>query len=224
MRVLLAGCSWACGEWGWNDHNQYRLRHFGLQYYLRRAGHSVQVVAESSSSNSAQLNRIHRALARASFDRVIFIQTDPLRDADSIPTTLAEHTQLEEHLLHTLYQGLAQIDCLVLLVGGNSPVCTDLVPTGSVRVVETDWVQAMLGYRPYAPIARMWHYTDCAPDLLAWWEQTESARAHFIAQCKQTGTPENEWFWPDGYHPNRKGHRWLADRLLPVLSNSAPRA
>ena len=214
MYIVLAGCSWACGEWGLKKHTRYQVKHPGLSRYLQEAGHMVQITAVQGSDNLTQLALAHEQ-ARPD-GRVVFVQTDPVRSY--YPTVARSHPEFHQqwdHHLQRLYQGLAELPCPTVLVGGNAPVRPALVPGGSqVQVAVEDWVQALVGHRPAATFSRMWSYPDCDRQLLAEWEQEEHQLAEWDRQCRVPGTPEHEWFWPDGRHPNRQAHRWLADLLL----------
>lgn len=216
QRIILAGDSWACGEWGRDLRGRYRPLHLGLQYYLRRRGHLVRVTAESGGTNLTQLERV-QARARSG-DLVVFVQTDPLRDSAVIPGQWrAFHDQYQQGL-QDLYRGLSLLPCPVLLVGGVSPVRTDLIdPESPCRVAVRDWVEAMGLQRPCPVICRAWRYPDCEPELLAQWERDERQLQEWDHRCRQSGTVEREWFWPDGRHPNRRAHSWLAARLRPLI-------
>jgi hypothetical protein len=216
QRIIVAGDSWACGEWGRDLQGRYRPLHLGLQYYLRRAGHSVRVVARGGSGNGEQLQRV-QAEARPR-DRVVFVQTDPMRDLGIIPGQWRSFHDRYQQGLRDLYRGLSLLPCPVLLVGGNSPVEPELIPPQSpCRVAVGDWVEAMGLQRPCPVIGRQWAYPDCEPPLLEQWERDERQLQEWDHRCRQSGTPEHEWFWPDGRHPNRRAHSWLAARLRALI-------
>jgi hypothetical protein len=215
-RIILAGDSWACGEWGRDLQGRYRPLHPGLQYYLRRAGHGVRVVAQGQAGNGEQLERV-QAEAQPG-DLVVFVQTDPLRDSAVIPGDQVAFLDQYQQGLQALYRALAQLPCPVLLVGGNSPVLTDLIDPGSpCRVAVADWIEELGLDRPCPVICRAWSYPDCEPPLLEQWERDEQQLREWLHRCGQSGTPEHEWFWPDGRHPNRRAHSWLAARLRALM-------
>jgi hypothetical protein len=212
MRIIVAGDSWACGEWGQDDRGEYGVLHLGLTQCLREQGHSVTVTAWGGSTNWQQLRRVRDPRA----DLVVFVQTDPMRDRAQIPGLWEDYHREYRRGLDLLYQGLAALPCPVLLVGGNTAVAPERVPPG-VRVAVRDWVEALVGHRPLTIMGRSWPYPDCDPPLLSLWEREEQALQEWDHRCRLPGTPEHEWFWPDSRHPNRRAHRWLADRILPLL-------
>jgi hypothetical protein len=188
----------------------------GLGHYLREQGHQVLTVARGSSTNLRQLAHVRREVQPG--DCVLFVQTDPMRDLSVIPGDTRAFHREHELGLERLYRGLAQLPCPVLLVGGVRPVEPELIdPESPIRVAVRDWMEA-LGFQPPGPhLCRAWPYPDCEPELLAQWEQDERRLARWLARARIPGTPEHQWFWPDGRHPNRRAHSWLADRVLELL-------
>lgn len=219
MRIIVAGDSWACGEWGgWDTEQGYRVLDAGVSERLREQGHSVELVAQGGSTNLAQIAAVRRE-ARAG-DCVVFVQTDPLRDRGEIPGDLATYRSERRGRMAALYRALAGLPCSVLLVGGNTAVEADLIdPESPVRVAVADWVAELGLTRPTPHLCRAWRYPDCEPPLLELWEGDERRLRLWDQRCRAPGTAEHEWFWPDGRHPNRRAHEWLArERILPLLA------
>ena len=214
MHIMVAGDSWACGEWGHTD-SGYGLLHSGITTELESQGHRVYRTAQGGHSNRQQLQLIARYLEGLHHtDAVLFIQTDPLRDVDQIPTTLASYRQEQVRLYRDLYQALNDLPVPILLVGGNCAVDPALVSEfPHVHTVCQDWIALLLGSRPCEIICRGWTYPDCEVDLLTHWESEERALTGWEREGAKPGSQHYKWFWPDGRHPNRAGHAALLTHI-----------
>ena len=216
MHIMVAGDSWACGEWGQTD-SGYGLLHSGITTEMESQGHRVYRTAQGGDSNRSQLHRVTLALAeQAHTDAVLFIQTDPLRDlsASHMPTTLKGYRSAHSLLLRDLYQALNDLPVPILLVGGNCAVDPALVSEfPHVHTVCRDWIALLLGSRPCEIICRQWTYPHCEVDLLTHWESEERAHFRWFHKCNTPTTQHYKWFWPDGLHPNRAGHAALLTHI-----------
>lgn len=234
--IMIMGDSWACGEWGGSGTPEgYRLLHPGTELYLREAGHSVRSVADSASSNWAQVDRMsphHRYQqdtggphSSRDTEVIIWFLTDPCRDTGSSPPgRYQDYVALRDRLMRTSLTDLTRLypHCRTLLIGGVTPVppwVADEFPQFEL-VVESLLHWLIPTASRDLLLGRTWKYPDCEPDLLDHWESCEMHRARFIWRAEHwPATPEHRWFWPDGAHPNRLAHRRLTEeRILPLLA------
>jgi hypothetical protein len=219
-KIIIAGDSWACGEWPEKEKSPAGLRgnklllHKGITHYLAELGHEVTCLACGGQSNFDQLRTIIRWCSTNTLPNyILFVVTDPLRDAAVVPGNFSEYRFAYNSLLDHLYRELDKLGILTLLVGGVVPVDPGRVPRSQVRVVCEDWVKMIVGYRPVENLCRSWIYPDADIDLLKYWEQEEQKLNNWLDLCREEGTIEHKYFWPDGRHPNRLSHSFLIDHI-----------
>jgi len=219
-KIIVAGDSWACGEWPtWDPTQQARtmndkLLHRGISHYLTKIGHDVIQLASGGHSNFDQLRGIQRwCLKNSKPDCILFMVTDPLRDFEHIPNSLAGFQKTQQALMIGLLDGLADLEIPVWLVGGCVPVDHVNITNPRIKVLCPDWVRMIVGHRSVDNLCRVWSHPTADLDLLEYLEQQEQRLAEWMQLCATPGTVEHEYFWPDGRHPNRKAHLWLFDHL-----------
>jgi hypothetical protein len=97
-KILIAGDSWGCGEWGFNNgptyqwsplrdgthylsnnHSCHGVIHLGLEEYLSEQN-TVLNVSVPGSTNGETVVRLELAMRNFRPDIVLWIQTDPIRD------------------------------------------------------------------------------------------------------------------------------------------------
>jgi len=143
--ILLAGDSWACGEWGqrssvkFSSHRKpthkkegYGVLHPGINKHLKLAGHKVRLIHHFANNHAITL--VEEYLKTRNPTIIFFFVTDPLRnttlaDADLITkdsflstvnriTTRADFEQLHHELLHDNFQRLNKLKRKIYLIGG----------------------------------------------------------------------------------------------------------
>ena len=229
--IMIMGDSWACGEWC-GPPDVGRVLHPGTAQYLREAGHTVRSVAQGGSSNWAQVDRMspHHRYQREPQDPhsardttvIVWFLTDPIRDTgESPPGSYQDYRTLELDLMRASLRGMARLypHCQMLLIGGVSPVPAWVAQEfPQFQVV----VESLLHWLiPQAPrsllpvLCRGWQYGAADPAMLDHWEAAEQHRAQFQWRAAhRPDTPEHQWFWPDGAHPNRAAHLRLTQELI----------
>jgi len=83
MKIIVAGDSWAKGEWDKNSRTNENnvVAHGGLQQYLTEDGHEVIDASLGGQSNLAILSLIRQKLdANENIDYIFMFQTDPMRE------------------------------------------------------------------------------------------------------------------------------------------------
>ena len=229
-RLCVLGDSWACGEWA-REKRRGRPRpklvpDTGFDHYLRQQGHRVTSVAEGGTSNLEQLQRLTQfPRAQHTFDQVIMVLTDPLRDvfADRFdqarPHTWQDYRELYDQAEQDQYRQISQLTVPVLLVGGCVRVNTGLAHELGIPVAQPDWFTDLTGRpRPYCLeiICRAWYHWSCDTSLLEYLEEQHEQERQHIQRTRQwhpEPTREHLYFGIDGVHPNRRAHERLAQQI-----------
>jgi len=230
-RICILGDSWACGEWQVELRSRRRrvprlVPGTGFGDYLQQHGHRVTSVAEGGSSNLTQLARLTQyPRAQHTFDLVIMVLTDPLRDVfdqdydDERPQDWNQYHQAYTQAEQEQYQALTELTAPVWLVGGCVRVNESLAQELGLQVAEPDWFERLCAKpRPYGLdiVCRSWPYWKCEISLLEYLEQQQEQEQAHIARSRifwPEPTREYRYFGPDGVHPNRQAHQELALRL-----------
>jgi hypothetical protein len=230
---MIMGDSWALGEWRRDPDTGYHISHGGVRQYLREAGHHTVSVADAGASNWSQLDRLARhhpyqapgsEYHVAGVDVIIWFVTDPLRDLDRQPRTLAEfHLERERRIRLSMTQMSERSrDRRVLLVGAVASLPAWLpAEFPGLTVVTRDLTRWLIPDTTVdqAYCNRTWRYAACDTALMDHHELQESRREIFQWRAEnRPETAEHRWFWPDGQHPNREAHQRLTQELiLPLL-------
>jgi hypothetical protein len=233
------GDSWACGEWGLTDpadpSSEFLNHHPGISRYLRDQGHSVQVLAQGGHGNHKQTLQAQEHGVQG---QIIWFITDPLRDlgpGDYVAETgsnepwrslhervqtVADYHRERDQLLRV---SLARMrDHRIWLVGGNCRI-PDWVngEFPDYRIITADLTEWLLGHPGPDAFCRQWMYYDCSADLVdLYHHQERDLRSHLSRARQDTTSPEHQWFWPDGQHPNRQAHLRLTTELIVPLSGT----
>ena len=214
-KILIAGDSWACGEWPLpgetHKTGHESLRHRGIAHWLEQQGHEVTQQAEGGHSNFDQIKHLGENLDHHSFDLVVFVVTDPLRDEKHIRNTWAEHQAQIQEAWQGVWDRLGGFDHPIHLVGGCVAIPNTPPIPANCDILCRDWIELILGSRPMENLCRAWPYPDNpGATLLDHWHREEQHLEQWLIRCQISGTAEHQHFWPDGRHPNRQAHRLLA--------------
>jgi len=246
MNILIAGGSWACGEWlrldiRGNDPALAGLNgvsHKGLEQYLIDNGHNVYNISTPGASNTFIKSAIINHLKSLSLknnknpDKIIVFQSSYIRDYqfrfDEDWTNVTEANTLAHVWLARFYSALSEIsklyDVPIYLIGGCSDIMwldqfEDIYP--GLHIACQSMVNLIVNkdHRVRDPV-------------LAWYINDELS---FVEELKKTLSADKledlfnlfdvgierqnlldlhpEYFFPDGVHPNRVGHKILYDFL-----------
>ncbi len=234
-QILIAGDSWSCGEWMFNDATQkLGIVHKGLEYYIKNDRGNVANISIGGSSNLDSINRIKSWLERFpnSVEKIFVFQTEYNRDfkfCKLLPEELLNITKLSDvasRWIARFYMRLSEIavdhNCKIYIIGGAS---------------DTDWFDNMDADHPGCQIAcqsltnLICNNNHRISDPVYSWYSKDSAELISILKNKGCDPEEilNEiakgferenqlrsnpkYFYPDGIHPNRDGHKILYDFL-----------
>lgn len=233
QKLILAGCSWGCGEWLVGANQVLHVNHPGLSQYLG-TDYDVVNLSRGSVSNWQICFAIRNYLTYVkTFDqfKIVVIQTDAYRSAGSEKYHV-DHDQLYresvdlknfyERNLEVFYIKLnslaEQFQTKIYLVGGLNDLAIDILPL----------------YNNLVPVCESWiglmeptHSTDIIPLILnpdLYTDAKLHKRVDLMEQIanysdtnflKAQQLMETDWFGPSfgDFHPSRKGHELLANHI-----------
>lgn len=241
MKFLINGDSWGCGEWNRGDLPGPGVIHTGLEQYIKDCGHHVWNISVGGSSNYQIANRLDLWLIRHPeeiVDYILIFQTDPVRDSSMLFDEDFDRITCADSLLNIwisrFYSQLSKIsqkaNCPIVLIGGVSDTMwlTNMeIHYPGVSVGCQSMVNLIINntHRVDEPVVS-W-YGAPSVDLIKRIKK-ELSETEIVKLCNQIdkgmerqdlvfGSPE--YFWPDGVHPNRLGHKILFDFLKTQIPN-----
>ena len=211
MKILIGGDSWGCGEWGFNNQNQYGILHHGLEKYLKDDGYLVTNTSSGGSSNKDSITRLKNAL-NFDPDIILWFQSDPLRDNrpydnfTTICNTWDNLINYNDSLLIENYKSLNDIGKKIYCIGGCSKIKTNLIGEFPNLIPLIKSVPEFL-YEDYKH-PEIW--------ISDWIKIIDKLDSNVLKQLEKHKDKQDrlnqhfgkytEYFWPDGRHPNRLGH------------------
>jgi len=234
-QILIAGDSWSLGEWAFNNSTKkLEVTHKGLEFYIKNNNIDVTNIGFGGSSNIDTINRINSWLDRfpGNVEKIFVFQTEYDRDfkfcklnPDELPN-ITKFSEVADRWIHRFYEKLSQIaiknNCKIYIIGGAS---------------DTDWFDNMNADHPGCIIACQsltslicnnnhrvlnpvysW-YTRNSAELISILKKQLSNPEEILEEIRKGFEREQEllrnskYFYPDGIHPNRDGHKVLYDFL-----------
>jgi len=223
--ILLAGDSWAAGQWIFDkksDPSNF-VNHAGIAQYITDDGYNVINLSQPGSGNEGILNVLENFLKtniHINIDKIFLLQTDYIRDPmpSNIPNP-SSITDVEVNIMMNYYKKISNVaslyDVKIYLIGG----CTDLLPQSyitqfpNIVYVCQSWTNLIIN-----------NNTDIEPPIVSWYtKEYEDIINKFkkynindtidkmdLAEKRMECLQSNkEYFWPDGVHPNKRGHKKL---------------
>lgn len=215
MRILITGDSWSQGEWG-GLNVDYRVTHKGIEQYLIDDGHDVVNVGQGGYNNAESFNAI-----KGEFDHLIFFWSDPLRQATWEELNSKNPLQLIEE--HTDYY-MEQLDQfpLVSLIGGCAKIkYYNYIP--DIKYVIPSMSETIVPEFEDTPYMTSHEWEDIWKNIKNpsdQWKQEILDITDLTDNKYKLWQERKDYFWPDGYHPNRHGIRIVYDQLLSLWSMS----
>jgi hypothetical protein len=240
--IIIAGGSWGCGEWrsvpGVNEPTAAGgVAHPGLQRYLREAGYNIINLCQPGGANSDSANRINSFLwfnQRIKVSLVIVFQTEWVRDVFLENRAMIDddlthgYDELKNRILTRFYRNLSQISQFrkvpIYLVGGCSDTLwinsfeqeypglnvacqslTNLLTQNNHR--NTDPTHCIFGRRDEEEVKYIKSRVG-SQDIEHLLEDIDRGQRRLDVWAKH-----KEYFYPDGFHANREGHRILFEFL-----------
>lgn len=235
--ILILGASWARGEWKAPPNSTRPSpvdEHNGLMQYLEESGHQVLNLAAPGASNMKIVKTLlqwieHNSLSDV--EKIFIFQSDYTSDADV--ADVEDYNKIDSPYflaklwLERFYQ---QLSCIAtqhkisihLIGGGVDTIWFNESDYPGVVIACQSLVNLILNgnHRVDDPVYS-WYTTHSLNIVKKIKEKlTTNQMPVFLKMLDQAQERENtifnttEYFWPDGYHPNRKGHKVLYDFLL----------
>lgn len=223
-RVLIAADSWGCGEWKIFG---YKINHLGLELYLKEYGCEVTNISLAGCSNIESTTSLKKQLANNTYDVILWIQTDPIRDlrpyvdnADKFALPIDDFLKLQDDLLINTYNSLNELGPNILCMGGCSDINVSLMNRYSnlnpviPSIVEFFgcknpplWVPGSRwlsdnGIKISESIINFMYETDVS------WQRGGEYRFRIDYYL------DKKWFFPDGHHPNRHALKKIFEYLV----------
>jgi hypothetical protein len=232
MNILINGDSWGCGEWGTPDienivknQNLPGLGHLGIEHYFREKGYFVKNLSVGGSNNISICQRFEQE-DLSQYDYIFCFQTDHTRylnqgfltENNTKKITWDRFIEHQNFHLGEFYQRLNSYGKTIYLLGGVNKINLDIVKhyTNIVPIIPSVvevitpqfgehndlwWGQWILSV-PY-----MDYDLDCLERIVV-----NKEREGFLFN------PDfKKYYWPDGKHPNRLGHKVIFDYLCKQL-------
>lgn len=237
--IIVIGASWACGEWKSPDSIDIYaplIEHKGLVQYIEESGKQVVNLAAPAMSNLQIIKRLTTWIDRnpdAKPERIFVFQSDYISDQAMSPEAdydeITNPYSLSGLWLSRFYRQLSnlsqQVGTNVTLIGGG-------VDTLWIDNIDKFYPGLEIGCQSLVNLITNGSHRVESP-VFSWYDKhslstvkkikakiTDDQMPVFLTMLDQAYERENlifattEYFWPDGCHPNRKGHRVLYDFLV----------
>jgi hypothetical protein len=236
QHLVLAGCSWACGEWRAGSDRDIHLEHPGMSQYLQPE-YRVTNLARPGYSNWQTLYAVWNYLRHAVSppDVIIVFQTDSMRDAAherfdvDYQSLYARSQDLQDfycratEIFYYKLQALSQeFQKPVMLCGALTDVdVATAAPHASIQVLCDSWI------RLFSPE----HEASVVPMTLesTLLQRARAAQNHglvsdILARADQLWAQaqdlmDTEWMGPSfgDFHPSRKAHEIMSQYIKDYL-------
>jgi lysophospholipase L1-like esterase len=224
--ILIAGDSWAAGEW-----TNFVVTHGGLSEYLTDQNHKVINLGWNGGSNDGTVTRIEHFLTlnkKLNIKNIIVFQTDWMRSTISASDADAGYLNLKNRVISRFYYQLTRISTKfnvpIQVIGGCSdaiwldqfsteyPGVTVACQSFTNLILNNDHkistpVYSLTGSNHVSVIENFKKQFDCV-DLELLLDDIELGHQRIKLWRKH-----QESCWIDGVHPDRKAHKILFDFL-----------
>ena len=217
-RISIHGCSWTQGEW--HQDGGYQL-HGGVETYLTQAGHAVRNMGRAGDSNHRQIAKMRDLWQHGPRpDFSVVVLTDVCRDLEHRPAEADE--TLEQYIQRQTQWYQTQIDQCerVLVVGGLQVIRAEWRSTQQVNWFDLlDLVEPWQEHWPanFTNYATVEEHQTAGRWPAHWPQDVKNIQDNNHDTAWRVLVKNRQWFWPDGFHPNREAHRKLADWVLGAL-------
>lgn len=240
--VIIAGGSWGCGEWGavpggTEASSAGGITHPGLAQYLLADGYQVVNLSQPGGSNKQTADRVASFLncnRHLDITCVIAIQTEWVRDLFiESPTIISEdvthgYHDLKNRIISRFYNYLSQASVQyhvpIYLVGGCSDTIwldrfADEYP--GLQIICQSLTNLLINkdHRNTDPVHCIFSKRD-EEELKYIKKHIGGADLELLLTDIERGTQRvtawsnnKEYFYPDGFHANRHGHKILFELL-----------
>ena len=232
-KVFISGDSWGCGEWQYSH-----ISHKGLeQYFIDNRFHVINS-SKINSSNNESIERLENSLEKnyQSEDLIFWFKTDTIRDLrpyDNITkelNTFGSVRNLINYLSDKSYNKLNNISSRysnkINVIGGFSNiVMNDIKKYKNLNPIVPSMVDLLVGNSKDLndTTKNFQGLTDWIMEYIDLTELKFEIAENVINELTdihrfRKKIFQKPIFYPDGYHPNREGHRILFDYIFKELS------
>ena len=225
--IVITGCSWGAGEWGGDGQP---FAHAGLAQYFSESGYNVVNLSCTGSGNFKLIQPLSNFLEinlHLDIEHIFVLQTDIGRDFDQKWWANVRNELLDVNTPNLEYR-ISEMYCQfydklnytmknrkkkVHLIGGLTDLNMDFKNDfENINFLIPSWTQLC---DPATPLCYVINHNGFA-DFLDKRQHME----YIIATHTRLNYFENhpEFFWPDGTHPNRYGHKILYDAVKTKLN------
>lgn len=234
--IIIAGDSWAVGEWRFdNASKKLTISHAGLEQYIKSDNIDVVNIGKGGSSNLDTVNRIITWIDRFPDtvpEKIFVFQTEYCRDykyQNMNPQEMSDvkkFSEISDRWISRFYMRLSEIaityNCKIYIIGGAS---------------DTAWFDDMNNDHPGCHIVCqsltnliIYNNHKISDPVYSWY--TKNSEQFLLNAKKITNAPNDilieiqkgferenqllenpQYFYPDGVHPNRDGHKILYNFL-----------
>lgn len=240
--IIISGCSWGRGEWVRGDvasgdnvasHN---IAHNGLAQYIENTGKTVLNLSLPAGSNYGIANGINSWFKRNPIhqvDQIFIFQTDYARDwlmTFEEDYKNIEHANSLAHIMisrfyHRLNEISKNYNVKIYLIGGLSDTLSpELVKAhyAPLEVVCQSITNLLINNDHRVEDPTLSWYSNISLQMLEKIKEKlpNDQLSNLLKEIEKGVDRENltfstpEYFWPDGVHPNRVGHKKLFDYLV----------
>jgi hypothetical protein len=217
--IVITGCSWGAGEWGKNS-TGYALLHPGISQNFIEVGYNVVNLSQPGSDPYGLLFPLDAFLKvniHLDIAYVFYIQTDISRvlNFKEIPFSESCNQSIKKEYL-CLYEKLNHIaktnNKKISVIGGLTDVDVKLTQFSSLELALQSWCRLIDPKAPLTTAIDIEYFTKI--------KSFKDQKTEIIQMIDRSVERRNLWesnpsfFWPDGLHPNRKGHQKLFDYLM----------
>jgi hypothetical protein len=218
MKILICGDSWAAGEWPVESTVD---THQGLIQYFKEDGHQVTSRAMPGADISGTILGLIENMDND--DYIFWFQTDPIRSLrpyDDFGVRIKSYQELvkkNDEIINIAYNHLNSLGKKIHCLGGCGKLNLELIKNYNNLIPLVPSVTELILQDYSHP--RLW--------FSEWYEKVderfdlESIDFLLIDKRKQDSLAldmdKKEFFWPDGGHPNRKGHKVLYEYICQKL-------
>ncbi len=204
MKILIAGDSWAMGEWPVKQEDG--IQHKGLEQYLLDDGHDVVNISEAGDTLTAILHCLK--LQQTKYDYVFVFLVEPFAEMQNEFFWDKKLKYEDYYTRHKtkLTSFVKSIDTLNLgpikLIGGSAKCLPEYITDTSIEIAIPSVIELLIpGLRQYE-MNFQYHY-----HLLDTSNVDQITIDKILEQAeKWDRIYKNPIMHPDGEHPNREGH------------------
>ena len=221
MKILIAGDSWAMGEWNseWQG-PEHQILHKGLEQYLLDDNHTVTNTAKPGDGLDVILTTL-KEHSKQKYDYVFVFVVDPHRDIEQDKFWIKDFTYQDYYnrhkkLIRKFVSNLEDLDIgPIVLIGGAAECLEEYVQGTKITIGIPSIIELLLSKEHQYEMCFQTHYGDINMDNIT---QKTLEGVYKQALMFDNIFHKEPIMYPDGEHPNREGHykiyKVLKDKYL----------